>query len=71
VKEGTLRLVSPVSLGPNADVQIAPGATVAVDHPGETRIARLTVSGTVQPAGTYSAERLPGAISGTGALVVP
>ncbi|MCY2952546.1 MAG: autotransporter-associated beta strand repeat-containing protein [Planctomycetota bacterium] len=69
VTQGTLALANALTLGDKADVYISEGATLGLNFQGEVKVRKLTLGGTVQAAGTYSAAHVPKFIKGTGSLV--
>jgi len=68
VKQGTLSLASSKSLGDKTEVSVADGATLDLYFKGEIKVSKLTLGGTVQPAGTYSSANAPKFIKGKGLL---
>lgn len=68
VTQGTLVLVKPGSLGEGTEISVADGATLELAFKGEMRVGKLTLGGTVQPAGTYSAKNSPKFIKGAGVI---
>ena len=69
VTAGTL-VLNTASLGDNSTVTIAAGATLRLSHALTDQVASLSIAGASLPAGTYDATTHPGAISGTGKLLV-
>jgi autotransporter-associated beta strand protein/T5SS/PEP-CTERM-associated repeat protein len=69
VTAGTL-VLNAAFLGDNSTVTIAAGATLRLSHALTDQVASLSIAGTTLPAGTYDATTHPGAISGTGRLLV-
>lgn len=70
VKQGTLQIAKSTSVGKAADIQIAQGAKLGLDFSGAVTVAKLTIDGKAQSAGTYSAANCPAAIIGKGTLMV-
>ena len=68
VRQGTLALARPHSLGAGGEVSVADGATLELNFQGELKIRALTLSGVVQPAGVYTAKTAPKYLRGPGQL---
>jgi len=72
---GVLQVGNSAALGPQADVSIATGATVALDYVGRMKVHSLTIDGVRQYGGTYGAPGsgatfTSGLFTGTGILKV-
>jgi autotransporter-associated beta strand protein len=65
---GTLVLTNDRGLGDKTEVDIAEGATLALNFEGEMCVSKLSLDGKLQPAGTYSAASSPKYIKGQGVL---
>ena len=61
---------TPNMLPSNATVCINSGGTLALNYSGSLRVGSLSINGTLQPAGPYSAANLPAYITGGGLLNV-
>lgn len=70
VTAGTLRL-DQITLADASSVSISTGAKLHLNFAGADTIATLTLGGTLQPPGTYTAATHPSYLSGTGSLSVP
>ena len=70
VTKGTLQLANAQSLGDKTEVQISEGSVLDLNFTGEMKIAKLTVGGKLQPAGTYNAGNTPKFIKGKGTLKI-
>ncbi|MEI6653855.1 MAG: autotransporter-associated beta strand repeat-containing protein [Verrucomicrobiota bacterium] len=70
VAQGALFLTTSRALGPDTEVSIAAGATLGLNFKGQMKVSKLSIDGKHQAAGTYSASVVPGALKGTGSLVV-
>jgi autotransporter-associated beta strand protein len=68
VIKGTLVLANARGLGDKTEVDIAEGATLALNFKGEMRVGKLIFDGKLQPAGTYSAANAPKYLKGQGVL---
>jgi len=70
VTKGTLQLANVQSLGDQTEVQISEGAMLDLNFTGEMKLAKLTIDGKLQPAGTYTAANTPKSIKGKGVLKI-
>ena len=70
VSQGTLALAHARSLGANAEVALADGATLELNFKGQMNIRRLTLDGKVQPPGACDATSAPRFCKGAGVLNV-
>lgn len=70
VTKGTLQLANVQSLGDKTELQISEGAMLDLNFTGEMKLAKLTIDGKLQPAGTYNAANTPKSIKGKGMLKI-
>ena len=70
INGGTLAIASERSLGKNAKLSVAGGATLELNFTGQINVHSLAVDGKLQPSGRYNANSTPSTIRGEGTLIV-
>ncbi len=71
VEAGVLSIATPSALPPAGLVEIASGAILHLNYPGNIPIRSLRLNGVTLPEGVYGAATHPASFTGSGQLVVP